>query len=68
MKWPWQAADQKRGTLTLFDDCWVLGLPHDMRAADGQRMYDLLVEAWPNLPNVMVYPFPLDVTDTRTKR
>jgi hypothetical protein len=39
-----------------------------MHAADGQHMYDLLQKAWPTLPNVMVYPFPLDVTDTRTKR
>ena len=70
MKWPWSKveADQKRGTLTLFDDCWVLGLPHDTTQDSGHRIAAHMDKAWPNLPHVVVYPFPIDVTDKRTKR
>jgi hypothetical protein len=68
MKWPWQAVDPKRGTLTLLDDCWVLGVPHGTTKADGQHIADLMQKAWPNLPKIMVYQFPLDVLDKRTKR
>ena len=68
MRWPWTKADPRRGTLDLFDDRWIVGLPHDTTQASGQHLAETLNRQWPNLPRVCVFNVPLDVTDHRTKR
>ena len=70
MRWPWRiinVADKRRGTLDLFDDRWIVGLPHDTTQESGHRLAESLNRAWPNLPRVCVFNVPLDVTDHRTK-
>jgi len=67
MRWPWTKADPRRGTLDLFDDHWMVGLPHDTTQESGRILAERLNAMYPDLPHVSVFNFPLDVTDHRTK-
>jgi len=66
MRWPWSKPESNRGSLTILDDCWVLGVPPGTSSELQHHLWKVFDVEWPDLPHVVVFPFPIDVIDKRT--
>lgn len=66
MRWP-RHKPQNRGTLTLMNDCWIVGIPSNVPDATRVNLTLHLNQMYPDLPPVISFPFPVDVHDMRTR-
>lgn len=59
-----------QGTVTLFDDGMMVGLSRDLTKEQvhllAEKLRDWQARGYP--PELLIFPFPVEMTDARTKR